>query len=221
MPVPAGTAMLLHFPHEHVYSLPRHGRWQFFYICLHGREVLRLCRIAQKTLGPTFAIAPTDRLFRETQSACEKLRDQEIQTPFAASQTAYAVTMALMEHAKQSTTGAQTQNPDTIQRAVTFAKEHYHRPIGVEDLANQAGLSRCHFTRLFTTATGLPPGEFLIQQRLKAAVTLLQTTDRNLEDIARSAGFADANHLGKRFRTVYGTSPGSLRKSAMYGTAGG
>ena len=53
----AGQTMLLSFPHDNRYWLARGDSWEFFWLCLNGREVLRLWPELQRT-GPVIALTP-------------------------------------------------------------------------------------------------------------------------------------------------------------------
>lgn len=97
--------------------------------------------------------------------------------------------------------------------ARTWAMTHLDQPISVEDMADRAGMSRRSFARRFRDETGTTPAQWLLEQRLRAAQTLLETTDRAVEDIAQATGFGNAaglrTHFGKRMHTT----PTSYRRT--------
>jgi transcriptional regulator GlxA family with amidase domain len=101
--------------------------------------------------------------------------------------------------------------PAAVRRAIDLARRGFAQPIGVDELAEAAGLSRCHFTGVFTAAVGQSPGAFLRRERLRAAARLLQTTDLPLRTIADRCGFAGPSHLGRAFRAAHGQTPGRFR----------
>ena len=92
-----------------------------------------------------------------------------------------------------------------------FCHLNLARPIGVEDMARVARMSRFHFSRLFKKARGVSPGRYLAKIRLDMAMRLLTSTDLTLEEIAGPCGFGDANYLCKVFRISCGVSPGRFR----------
>ncbi len=81
----------------------------------------------------------------------------------------------------------------------------------VAALAAEAGMSTRTFLRRFKAATGLPPGEWLLGERLIRARELLETTGNSIEDIAGATGFGSAATLRHHFRTRLGTSPAAYR----------
>ena len=73
-------------------------------------------------------------------------------------------------------------------RAKDLADARYFDPLGVDDLAAAAGLSRAHFSREFRRAFGESPHAYLLTRRLERAAALLRTTDRSVADICLSVG---------------------------------
>lgn len=84
----------------------------------------------------------------------------------------------------------------------------------LEQLAAEFGFSVSHFSRAFRTSTGLPPHQWLLRQRVKAAKQLMSVRDLPLSEIAISAGFANQSHFTRVFSAVVGVSPGVWRREA-------
>ncbi|MDE0241230.1 MAG: transcriptional regulator FtrA [bacterium] len=83
----------------------------------------------------------------------------------------------------------------------------------VADLARQAGMSVRSFQRRFREATGSPPGEWLIQQRVDRARHLAETTALTIEEIAARSGLGAAETLRHHFRRLLGTTPTAYRRT--------
>jgi AraC family transcriptional activator FtrA len=81
----------------------------------------------------------------------------------------------------------------------------------IAELADEAGMSVRTFLRRFKAATGMPPGEWLVSERLIRARELLETTGHSIESIAGATGFGSAATLRHHFRTRLGTSPAAYR----------
>lgn len=81
----------------------------------------------------------------------------------------------------------------------------------VDSMAAQAGMSRRTFLRRFKAATGLPPGEWLLAERLLRARELLETTVISIDEIAAAVGLGSAAALRRHFRARLGTSPAAYR----------
>src|ERR1051325_3653552 len=59
-------------------------------------------------------------------------------------------------------------------RAKDLADARYFEPLGVDDLAAAAGLSRAHFSREFRRAFSESPHAYLLTRRLERAAALLR-----------------------------------------------
>ena len=98
-------------------------------------------------------------------------------------------------------------------RAKDLADARYFEPLGVDDLAGAAGLSRAHFSREFRAAFGESPHAYLLTRRLERAATLLRTTDRSVADVCFSVGLQSVGSFTTSFTRTYGTSPQAYREA--------
>jgi AraC-like DNA-binding protein len=96
-------------------------------------------------------------------------------------------------------------------RARDLADARYFEPLGVDDLAQVAGLSRAHFSREFRRAFGESPHAYLLTRRLERAAALLRTTDRSVADICLSVGLQSVGSFTTSFGRTYGSSPTAYR----------
>jgi AraC family transcriptional regulator len=84
--------------------------------------------------------------------------------------------------------------------------------LSLQQIAAEFDLSVSHFSRAFRISTGLPPHQWLLRQRVKAAKQLMTVRDLPLSEIAMSAGFANQSHFTRVFSEVVGISPGAWRR---------
>ena len=96
-------------------------------------------------------------------------------------------------------------------RAKDLADARYAEPLGVDDLARAAGLSRAHFSREFRRAFGESPHAYLLTRRLERAAAMLRTTDRSVADICFSVGLSSVGSFTSSFTRTYGVSPTAYR----------
>jgi AraC-like DNA-binding protein len=96
-------------------------------------------------------------------------------------------------------------------RARDLADARYFEPLGVDDLARAAGLSRAHFSREFRQAFGEPPHAYLLTRRLERAASLLRGTDRSVADICLSVGLQSIGSFTTSFTRTFGRSPTAYR----------
>jgi len=208
--VNAGSALLLHWPQASRYWLPPGWEWEHFFVCLNGSELLRLWRAIEAQAAPILELGDEHPIVQRASEIAYAVLGGQLGDPFACSQRAYGLAMDLLGHLVGEP--VDTRQPEGVQRAMRYARQHVADPIGVEDLARVAGCSRYHFSRLFRTATGQSPGSWLIGERLAVAARLLDQTDYGLQEIAERSGFNDGNYFGKAFRKAYGMAPGAYRR---------
>ena len=92
-----------------------------------------------------------------------------------------------------------------------WAREHLDGNLAIADLAAKARMSRRTFIRRFEEATGVSPGEWVLQERTAKACSLLAATAMSIEQVATSVGFGSADVLRHHFRTRLETSPTRYR----------
>jgi AraC-like DNA-binding protein len=98
-------------------------------------------------------------------------------------------------------------------RAKDLADARYAEPLGVDDLARMACLSRAHFSREFRRAFGESPHAYLLTRRLERAAALLRATDRSVAEICLSVGLRSVGSFTTTFTRTYGLTPTAYRAS--------
>jgi AraC-like DNA-binding protein len=89
-----------------------------------------------------------------------------------------------------------------------------HQEIDLERAAGQAGISPFHFLRLFASALGVTPHQYLVRSRLRDAARLLADDDRPVTDIAYDVGFGDLSNFVRTFHRAAGVSPRRFREAS-------
>jgi len=86
-------------------------------------------------------------------------------------------------------------------------------PHTVDSLARRVHMSPRTFARRFKAVTGTTPHRWLTHERVRRAQMILESGATDIETVARSAGFADAQLLRLHFKRIVGTSPTAYSKS--------
>jgi AraC-like DNA-binding protein len=87
------------------------------------------------------------------------------------------------------------------------------KPLVVEALAAEHGMSRSHFSHFFRARTGLTPARFATEVRIHEAARLLVETQAPLKHVSDACGFANTNHFCKVFRRFQHLSPAAYRRA--------
>jgi AraC-like DNA-binding protein len=98
-----------------------------------------------------------------------------------------------------------------LSRAKDLADSRFAEPLGVDDLAHAAGLSRAHFSREFKRAFGEAPHAYLLTRRLERAASMLRHTDNSVAEICFSVGLQSVGSFTSSFTRAYGLSPTAYR----------
>jgi AraC-like DNA-binding protein len=209
-----GSAMLVHIPHDHRYFFPENSReWEFVYLCFYGSEILRICRLAEMSLGPVFYPDRGGALIQKTYRIMKTVVN-EINEPqaFIYSDLAYSWAMTLAGLISREKKG---DEPISVKRARQFCRENLHLSIGVEDIARAARCSRSHLTRLFSAHTQMGLQEYLEYLRMQKASRLLHNRDFRVKEVARLCGYGDENYFCKVFKRNFNHSPGRYREIGL------
>lgn len=102
-------------------------------------------------------------------------------------------------------------NHPGVARCLKFIRENFARPIGVEDLASAAGMSRRGLHDAFLQHIGWGPGEELHRVRIHRARELLANPEHKVEFIAGQCGFHNTNSFGVAFKKAVGLAPKQYR----------
>ncbi|MFF1822756.1 GlxA family transcriptional regulator [Kribbella sp. NPDC058245] len=94
-----------------------------------------------------------------------------------------------------------------------WALQHLDRELSLQALAEHARMSVRTFSRRFKAETGQSPGTWLLQQRVRHACHLLETTGLTVDRIAEAAGLGTAASLRHHLRSDLGVSPLAYRKT--------
>lgn len=105
------------------------------------------------------------------------------------------------------------QKVDFIDRARRVVQKHMgDEDFSAEVFAQDMAVSRAQLFRKLKAANGQTPKEFIDEQRMAHAATLLTTTDRTMLDIAVCVGYSDASNFRRTFMRLYGVTPSEWRK---------
>jgi signal transduction histidine kinase/CheY-like chemotaxis protein/ligand-binding sensor domain-containing protein len=85
----------------------------------------------------------------------------------------------------------------------------------VERLADAVAVERRTLQRKLKALTGLTPAAYIRQFRMQRAGHLLASSDRSVQEIAISCGFASPQHFSRSFSQHYGMPPDQWRKQRL------
>jgi AraC family transcriptional regulator len=98
-----------------------------------------------------------------------------------------------------------------LRRAEEFIRSNLGRPMTLREIADAAGVSAFHFARGFKRATGQPPHQCVMEQRLLRARSLLHNPGLTIGEVAQAVGFTHS-HFTALFTRRLGMTPTAFRE---------
>jgi AraC family transcriptional regulator len=105
-----------------------------------------------------------------------------------------------------------------LRTVVEYIDTHLAEPLSLEILAATIGIDRYWFAKQFQRSTGMPPHQYVINQRVERAKMLLVQSTATPAEVASLVGFADQAHLTRHFRRYVGITPGTLTRHRRHFT---
>lgn len=112
----------------------------------------------------------------------------------------------LFEHAYVS------QGTLSVTQIADFIRQNLSLNIQISDLARLAGLSEEGFRKRFSKMYGTTPKSFQQMCRLTEARWLLNTSEKDMQAIAKTVGFSQLHAFSSWFKRLEGVSPSAWRK---------
>jgi AraC-like DNA-binding protein len=99
-----------------------------------------------------------------------------------------------------------------LRRSRDHADRHYIEPLGLEQLAAVAGISKYHFQRLFRATYGRSPATYVTERRIERAQDLLRATNLTVTEVCHAVGFSSLGSFSSRFRDLVGETPSEFQQ---------
>ncbi|MBC8140163.1 MAG: helix-turn-helix transcriptional regulator [Armatimonadetes bacterium] len=113
-----------------------------------------------------------------------------------------------------------TPRTDVVTRLRETIELRLSEPLRVAELAELAGLSHNHLTRLFHAVTGKTVVAYVRERRIERATRLLKHTTMPVKQIAAQVGLPDLQAFNKAIRAATRVSPRGVRAGLKAGSDG-
>jgi AraC-like DNA-binding protein len=98
-----------------------------------------------------------------------------------------------------------------LSRAIRLVHEAHDRPLTLEQLADEAGMSRSAFAERFKAVARLSPISYLTRWRLERARQLLSAGGVSVAQVAGMVGYESDVAFSRAFKREYAVSPAAYR----------
>jgi DNA-binding GntR family transcriptional regulator/AraC-like DNA-binding protein len=102
--------------------------------------------------------------------------------------------------------------PARLRRVTELVHAKIEDELTLHEMAESAGLSTTHFSRMFRKSTGESPHQFVLRLRVERAKEMLHAVEARVLDVAVVCGFKTQQHFARVFRRVCGVSPTEYRQ---------
>jgi AraC family transcriptional regulator len=167
--------------------------------CVLGDSVVR-------DVGPMVSLS--QRLYRE-------FRQTDTASAFAVEGIALEIVGALLRSAPR----VEAQVPRWLARARERVHDESERPLTVQAVAADVGVSPVRLSRAFRRSFGESLGAYQRRLRIGRACERLRVASASLADVAVEAGFTDQSHFTRVFKQIIGITPAAFRRERARGPA--
>ena len=220
--LPAGWGFLAELPSATRYGLPRGGeagggggggsRWRFLWVMLSGDAALDLGRGIIKAHGSVLQLPEAAEPLAVVRGLLRRLDEGRGLDELTANIEAHRLLLELQRALRPGVADAE-RLPEPVAAARRLIERRYADPtLGVDDLAEAAGLSKYHFSRLFRAHVGRSPYQHLLRYRVERALERVSGGDEPVKRIALSSGFRDVSWFIAAFRKLVRATPMQVRR---------
>lgn len=104
---------------------------------------------------------------------------------------------------------------DRIKTMMEFIASHYQEKLTLEEIAASAFISPRECSRCFQETLGQSPFSYLMDYRLRKALSLLEHTSLSVTQVGTACGFGSSSYFGQAFREAFGCSPRQYRSGSL------
>lgn len=95
---------------------------------------------------------------------------------------------------------------------VEYIRKNLDKVLTVEELSNKAYMSESNFHRVFKNELGISPIDFINDERIKLASSLLHNPKKKIKDVYMECGFNSLSYFNRLFKRKKKLSPKAFQK---------
>lgn len=191
--VPPEHAFICLVPETSSYHYPAEATepWRFSWLNFYGPLALILCESLREARGPVLPLpsrSPAQARFLDLVTGAHARSPRDPSDVSLASFAFLIEWKRLLDHPHAQTT-------DAVETVMRICNARFRERLGIKELADQAGLSREHLTRIFSHRIGISPARYLRNLRANAAREMRQFNDTSWAETALRCGFSSVKAL--------------------------
>lgn len=99
-----------------------------------------------------------------------------------------------------------TTNPHVI-KGIKYINNHIHSPLTLSEISNHLFLTKEYTAKLFKKELDKTVSQYVNEQKLKEARSMITSTNIPLQNIALSLGYKNYGYFSKLFKSYFGVTP--------------
>lgn len=100
-----------------------------------------------------------------------------------------------------------------LEKVIDYINDHLAEPLTITQLATIACLSDTQFKVVFKQQMTMTFSQYLRQQRMSKAKSLLTYTDKPIAIVAQDVGYLNSSAFSRQFKSHFGVSPKQVQSS--------
>lgn len=104
-----------------------------------------------------------------------------------------------------------SKGADIADKVKAFIESNLDNELSLQAAADHVSLNASYLSQLFKEETGHNYVEYVTERRIRTAARLIAATDLKIEEIARKVGYNSPAYFIKKFKQLYGITPGTYK----------
>lgn len=106
-----------------------------------------------------------------------------------------------------------SNSAETIETIKRYVREHIQDEISMEDIAEVVYLNAQYMVRMFKKQEGISILEYITNERIQLAQTLLRETDYTIYQVADRVGYPNYSYFSRVYKKITGKTPQEYKKA--------
>lgn len=174
-------------------------------------------------LSPVYVITPetSSAIYEDVRKLLLDIREEYKSNALLSEASIYSKVLQMLvligrnlstEHAEVAVADAKRQEyAEKFMKICDYISVHCTEDLKLEEIADMAGFSKFHFSRLFKQFTSVSFYQYLSQNRIHCAEQLLVFPENSITTVAYNCGFTSVSAFIRMFKIVNGVTPSEFR----------
>lgn len=211
--VPAGNMVLYQPNKEQHYFFLGEDKAQYWFVHFTGRTVRNILKHCEIPLDGCILHTGLSYAYEDL---FKKMRDELVECAWGYEEKLTYLFRELLIEMNRRMNENEKKISGFVQNEMDLAKayfrDHYNEEISIEQYAASRNMSTSWFGKSFVECVGKSPKQYILEQRIRNAQVLLETTDGTVSEISQIVGYENPMYFSRIFKKAKGMSPVKYRK---------